>query len=51
MKPLTILIFSGDRFNIDDLLTDIIKLNQSNLNVRVVEWSEDKKILKKKKNL
>mgnify|MGYP001173513187 CR=1 FL=1 len=51
MKPLTILIFSGDRFNINDLLTDIIKLNQSNLNVRVVEWSEDKKILKIKKKI
>ena len=51
MKPLTILIFSGDRFNIDDLLTDIIKLNQSNLNVRVVEWSEDKKILKIKRKI
>ena len=51
MKLLTILIFSGDRLNISDLLNDIIKLNQTNLNVRVVEWSENKDILKIKKNL
>ena len=49
MKLLTILIFSGDRLNIKDLLNDITKLNQKNLNVRVVEWSENKDILKQKK--
>ena len=51
MKLLTILIFSGDRLNIKDLLNDITKLNQKNLNVRVVEWSENKDILKKKKKI
>ena len=51
MKLLTILIFSGDRLNVNDLLNDIIKLNQTNLNVRVVEWSENKNILKKKKKI
>ena len=48
MKKLTILIFSGDRFTIKGLLDDIAKLNQSNINVVVVEWCENKKILKKK---
>ena len=49
MKLLTILIFSGDRFNIKELLNDISKLNLRNINVRVVEWSENKSILRKKK--
>lgn len=48
MKTLTLLIFSGDRFNIKGLLDDITKLNQSRLNVAVVEWCENKKILDKK---
>ena len=48
MKLLTILIFSGDRFNVQELLKDISKLNLTNINVRVVEWSENKAVLKKK---
>ena len=48
MKILTLLIFSGDRFTIKGLLDDIAKLNQSNINVTVVEWCENKKILEKK---
>ena len=51
MKLLTILIFSGDRLNVNDLLNDITKLNQTILNVRVVEWSENKDILKKKNKI
>ena len=43
MKLLTILIFSGDRFNVQELLKDISKLNLTNIDVRVVEWSENKK--------
>ena len=48
MKILTLLIFSGDRFTIKGLVDDIAKLNQSNINVTVVEWCENKKILEKK---
>jgi len=51
MKVLTILIFSGDRFCIKDLLSDIVKLDNKDINIKVVEWSNDKKILKKKKNI
>ena len=51
MKLLTILIFSGDRFNIKELLNDISKLNLRNINVRVVEWSENKSILRKKNKI
>lgn len=48
MKTLTLLIFSGERFTIRSLLNDITKLNNLNLNVVVVEWSEKKTILRKK---
>ena len=51
MKILTILIFSGDRFNIKELINDISKLDLTNINVRVIEWSENKDIIKKKKKL
>ena len=40
--------FSGERFTIRSLLNDITKLNNLNLNVVVVEWSEKKTILRKK---
>ncbi len=48
MKILTILIFSGDRISIKGLLNDITKINQKNLNIRLIDWGENKKILKKK---
>ena len=48
MKILTILIFSGDRVSVNELLSDIAKINQSNLNIRLVDWGKDKKILKRK---
>jgi len=48
MKILTILIFSGDRMSIKELLDDIVELNKYNIDVRVVEWSNDKKNLIKK---
>jgi hypothetical protein len=51
MKILTILIFSGDRVSVNGLLNDITKINQSNLNIRLVDWGEDKKILKRKKKI
>jgi hypothetical protein len=51
MKILTILIFSGDRVSINELLNDISKINQSNLNIRLIDWGENKKILKKKKKI
>ena len=50
MKTITFLIFSGERFTIRSLLNDITKLNNLNLNVVVVEWSEKKTILRKKLN-
>ena len=49
MKILTILIFSGDRFCVKDLLSDIVKLSKKNIDIRVAEWSDDKRTLKKKK--
>ncbi len=51
MKILTILIFSGDRISIKGLLNDITKINQKNLNIRLIDWGENKKILKKKKKI
>ena len=53
MKILTILIFSGDRFCVKYLLSDIVllKKKQKNLDVAVVEWSKNKKILLKKKKI
>ena len=51
MKILTILIFSGDRLSIKELLEDIVKLKKFNIDVRVVEWTKDKKNLKEKKKI
>ena len=51
MKILTILVFSGDRFNVKDLLKDITKLDLSKIKVAVVEWSENKEILDEKKKI
>ena len=51
MKILTILIFSGNRLSVKDLLGDIVKLSQFNINIKIVEWSENQKILKEKKKL
>ena len=51
MKILTILIFSGDRLSIRELLNDIEKLKEFNINVRIVEWTKDKENLKKKKKI
>ena len=52
MKILTILIFSGNRLSVKDLLGDIVKLNQLiNIDIRIVEWSENSKILKEKKKI
>jgi hypothetical protein len=51
MKILTILIFSGDRLAIKDLLSDIVQLNNENINIKVVDWSKNKKILNNKKNI
>ena len=51
MKILTILIFSGDRISVGNLLNDIYKINQSNFNIRLVDWGDNKKILKEKKKI
>ena len=52
MKILTILIFSGDRLTIKKLFDDIIKLKKFDIDIKVVEWTKNKKKLeKKKKNL
>ena len=51
MKILTILVFSGDRFNVKDLLNDISKLDISKIKVAVVEWSENRDILFEKENI
>ena len=51
MKILTLLIFSGDRLSIRGLLDDITKLHEFNIDVRIVEWTKDKKNLKKKEQI
>tara|TARA_B100000989_G_C19482810_1_gene445959 strand:- start:54 stop:1031 length:978 start_codon:yes stop_codon:yes gene_type:complete len=51
MKILTILIFSGDRLSIRELLNDIEKLKKFNIDVRIVEWTKDKENLKKKEKI
>lgn len=51
MKLLTLLIFSGDRLHIKDLLSDISKLNQQYFDVKIIDWTENKKILKEKKKI
>ncbi len=51
MKILTILIFSGDRSSIKHLLDDIVKLKEFNIDIKIVEWTEDKKNLKKKEKI
>ena len=48
MKILTILIFSGDRLNVNNLLNDISKLNKKSFQVVIVEWCKKKEFLKKK---
>ena len=51
MKLLTIIIFSGDRFVVKKLLNDLVKINNNQMDVVVIEWSEKSDILKKKKIL
>lgn len=51
MKILTILIFSGDRLHVNGLLKDITRINNKNLNIRLVDWTENNEILKKKKKI
>ena len=51
MKILTILIFSGDRSSIKHLLDDIVKLKEFNIDIKIVEWTENKKNLKKKEKI
>ena len=48
MKLLTIIIFSGDRFVIKKLLDDLVELNNNQMDVTVIEWTEKPDILKKK---
>ena len=48
MKKLTILIFSGNRLTIKGLLDDIIKLKDFDFNIRIIDWSDNKKTKKKK---
>ena len=43
MKKLTILIFSGNRLTIKGLLDDIIKLKDFDFNIRIIDWSDNKK--------
>ena len=49
MKILTILIFSGDRLSIEELLEDISKLKKFEISIRIIDWTKDKKKLEKKK--
>ena len=49
MKILTIIIFSGNRFTVKELLSDIVLINQKNINIVVVEWIKKKKNFKRKK--
>jgi hypothetical protein len=51
MKILTILIFSGDRLTIKKLFDDIIKLKKFDIDIKVVEWTKNKKKLEKKKKI
>lgn len=44
MKILTILIFSGDRLCVKNLLNDISELNRNNIDVVIVDWSKKKEI-------
>ena len=48
MKILTILIFSGDRLTVEQLLDDIEKLKAFNIDVIIVEWTKNKKNLNRK---
>lgn len=51
MKLLTLIIPSGDRLYINELLDDISKLNYKLLNIKVIDWTENKEILAKKKKI
>ena len=51
MKILTILIFSGDRLSIEELLEDVAKLKKFEISIRIVDWTKDKKKLEKKKKI
>ena len=51
MNILTILIFSGDRISIKNLINVIVKLKKKNIDIKIVDWSKNKKILNKKKNI
>ena len=51
MKKLTILIFSGNRLTIKGLLDDIIKLKDFDFNIRIIDWSDNKKTKKKKNKI
>ena len=51
MKILTILIFSGDRLCVKNLLDDVARLNKRNVDIKIVDWSKNKKILNEKKNI
>ena len=47
MKILTVLIFSGDRLHVNGLLKDITRINNKNLNIRLVDWTENNDLKKK----
>jgi len=51
MKILTILIPSGDRLHVKDLLDDLSKIDHKFLNIKVIDWTENKKILYEKKKI
>ena len=51
MKLLTIIIFSGDRFVVKKLLNDLAEISNNQMNIVVIEWSENPDILKRKKFL
>ena len=51
MKLLTVLIFSGDRLHINELLEDISKINHKHLNIQIVDWTQNVKIFIKKKKI
>lgn len=49
MKILTILILSGDRLHVKDLLDDLSKIDHKFFDIKVIDWTENKKILYEKK--
>ena len=51
MKLLTIIIFSGDRFEVKNLLNDLVEISNNQMDILVIEWSENPDVLRRKRIL